>query len=313
MYHAFRWIAGIMLHWFYSEIRVEGAERIPKTGPLLVAVNHPNAMVDSLVAGWVVPRRLRLTAKATLLKNPFVALMFRLLGVVPLRRASDSTGGAREDFERNQEAFQEIIGVLRGDGAVLIFPEGRSNSDDLMPLKTGLARIALEAKRGGVNGVTILPVGLSFENKSTPGTRIVARVAEPIRLDSWDGESPRALTDAITQRLSLASSNVVFPPVADGDRRHEQILVRAASWWGRTTHELPIRYARSLAVSRSQSADEPAMLTMLFGMGLVIASYAIHVALIGLLTRSVLVSALYLATLVTGAYWTAFEGHRVER
>ena len=302
-----------MLHWFYSEIRVEGAERIPAGGPLLVAVNHPNAMVDSLVAGWIVPRPLRMTAKATLLKNPFVAFVFRLLGVVPLRRASDSSGNSREDVRHNREAFQQIIGVLRGNGAVVIFPEGRSNSDDLMPLKTGLARMALEARRVGVRDVAILPVGLSFENKSTPGTRIVARIAEPLLMGSWPGESPRELTDLIAGRLSEVSSNVVFPPVDEGARRHKQSLVRAASWWGRTTHEIPIRYARSLAVSRSHSGDEPAMLTMLFGMGLVFASYAIHVALIGLLTRSIFLSALYLATLVTGAYWTAFEGHRAER
>jgi 1-acyl-sn-glycerol-3-phosphate acyltransferase len=312
MYRALRWIAGIMLHWFYSEIRVEGSERIPLTGPLLVAVNHPNAMVDSLVAGWIVPRPLRMTAKATLLKNPFVAFMFKLLGVVPLRRASDSSGNSLEDVKRNQDAFLEIIGVLRGNGAVLIFPEGRSNSDELMPLKTGLARMALDAKRDGVRGLTILAIGLNFENKSTPGSRIVARVEDPVTMDTWLGESPRELTDVIAQRLSRASTSVVFPSVAEGDRRHRQMLVRAASWWGRTTHEIPIRYARSLAVSRSQSADEPAMLTMLFGMGLVITSYVIHVALIGLLTRSILFSALYLATLVTGAYWTAFEGHRAE-
>ncbi len=311
IYRSFRWVAGIMLHWFYSEIRIDGGARIPKRGPLLVAVNHPNAMVDSLVAGWAVPRRLRITAKATLLQNPFVALMFKLLGVVPLRRASDTNGTSREDYERNGAAFQEIIGVLRDGGAVLIFPEGRSNSDELLPLRTGLARIALAARQSGVRGVEILPVGLTFENKSNPGTRVVAKIEEPLDVDSWQGESARDLTDSITERLLRASSGALFPAGAPAERVQKQmILVRAASWWGRTTHEIPIRYARSLALSRSQSADEPAMLTMLFGMALVIASYAIHVALIGLLTKSVLVTGLYLATLITGAYWTAFEGHR---
>jgi 1-acyl-sn-glycerol-3-phosphate acyltransferase len=31
-YRFFRWIAGIMLHWFYSDIQVLGAEQIPSTG-----------------------------------------------------------------------------------------------------------------------------------------------------------------------------------------------------------------------------------------------------------------------------------------
>jgi len=63
-------------------------------------------------------------------------------------------------------------------------------------------------------------------------------------------------------------------------------------------------------VARSTDADEPAMLTMLFGTALVIVSYAIHLTVVGWLTRSLLFSAAYLAALIAGAYWTAFEGHR---
>ncbi|MFL5609336.1 MAG: 1-acyl-sn-glycerol-3-phosphate acyltransferase, partial [Gemmatimonadaceae bacterium] len=64
IYGLLRWITGIALHWFYSDIRVVGRERIPAEGPLFVAVNHQNALVDSLIVGWIVPRRLAMTAKA---------------------------------------------------------------------------------------------------------------------------------------------------------------------------------------------------------------------------------------------------------
>src|SRR6185437_12944499 len=89
IYRFLHWIAGIALYWFYREIRVVGDEKIPARGPLLIAVNHQNALVDSLIAGWVIPRRITMTAKATLTVNPFIAALFRTLGVVPLRRASD--------------------------------------------------------------------------------------------------------------------------------------------------------------------------------------------------------------------------------
>ncbi|MDQ6716861.1 MAG: lysophospholipid acyltransferase family protein [Gemmatimonadota bacterium] len=310
IYRALRWVSGIMLHWFYSEIRIEGSEQIPPTGPMLVAVNHPNAMVDSLIAGWVVPRRLRITATATLLGNPAIAVLFKLLGVVPLKRAADQTV-ASGDRMRNKEAFEELLQVLGGGGAVLIFPEGRSNSDELLPLKTGLARIALEAKQSGVRNLWIVPIGLHFEEKGTPGSRVSVRVADPIALDEWSGDSAHELTDVVTARLTNASRRAAFPlesPSAEPPR--PRFLIRAATWWGRTTHDIPIRYARALAVSRSSSADEPAMLTMIFGIALVLASYAIHIAVIGLVTRSLLFCAVYLLTLVAGAYWTAFEGHR---
>lgn len=309
MYRLLRWISGVMLHWFYSEIRIEGAECVPRSGPLLVAVNHPNALVDSLIAGWVVPRRLRFTAKATLMTNPALAFVFRILGVVPLRRAADQAGSARQNALRSRAAFREIVSTLHAGRSVLIFPEGKSNGDRLQPLRTGLARIALEAKRSGVSGLNILPIGLNFEDKSAPGSRVIARIGEPIRVDSWNGISARELTDLLATRLSALSNVVVFaapPPTA----RRRGIFIRVVSWWGRTTHEVPVRRARALAVARSNSADEPAMLTMLYGMGLVTAFYAIHLAVVGILTRSVLLSTLYLAALITGAYTTAFEAHR---
>ena len=63
IYGILRWITGVALHWFYGDIRVVGKGRIPATGPVLIAVNHQNALVDSLIAGWVVPRRIAMTAK----------------------------------------------------------------------------------------------------------------------------------------------------------------------------------------------------------------------------------------------------------
>jgi 1-acyl-sn-glycerol-3-phosphate acyltransferase len=42
IYGILRWITGVALHWFYGDIRVVGKEKIPTTGPVLIAVNHQN-------------------------------------------------------------------------------------------------------------------------------------------------------------------------------------------------------------------------------------------------------------------------------
>jgi hypothetical protein len=86
-------------------------------------------------------------------------------------------------------------------------------------------------------------------------------------------------------------------------------LVSLAAWWGRLTHQVPVRMARSIAVRRSTNADEPAMLTILFGVAFVLMTYAIHLTLIGLIAHSFLIGCLYLASLVSGAYWAAFQQH----
>src|SRR3954451_861046 len=114
IYAALRWIAGVALHWFYGDIRVVGREKIPRDVPLLIAVNHSNALVDSLVVGWLMPRRVVMTAKETLLQNPLIAALFRILGVVPLRRASDEMRGQGRrptNPARNSGAFEEMLQV----------------------------------------------------------------------------------------------------------------------------------------------------------------------------------------------------------
>jgi 1-acyl-sn-glycerol-3-phosphate acyltransferase len=319
IYSVLRWITGIALHWFYGDIRVVGKERIPTRGPLLIAVNHQNALVDSLIVGWVVPRRIAMTAKATLADNPLIALVFRILRVVPLRRVSDEArklNGSPVDRSRNREAFSEIINLLGQSGAILIFPEGKSHNEfGLEPLKTGLARLALQARdEGGIKGIRILPLGLVFEDKGTPGTAVGARVGQVIEMDSWPGTDHSALTDEIANRLRAVSEVAGLPPGEKSSRTQRKDSVRerliaSAAWWGRLTHQTPVRIARNMAVKRSTNADEPAMLTILFGIGLVLVTYVIHLTIVGALGHSIWIDFLYLMGLLTGAYWAAFEQH----
>lgn len=319
IYRLLRWIAGIALHWFYREIRIVGLEKIPTRGPLLIAANHQNALVDSLITGWIVPRRITMTAKATLVDNPLIAALFSILGIVPLRRTSDEArkvGSATVDRSRNVGAFREILRTLKKEGTVLIFPEGRSHNEaGLEPLRTGLARLALQARDDqSINNVRILPIGLIFEDKATPGSMVGVRIGDAIEMDAWTGRNPIELTAEIANRMRSVSELAGMPPAkpAQASPGHDVPnggFVRLAAIWGHLTHEMPIRIARTLAVKRSGDADQPAMLTMLFGIGLVLLTYSVQVAVIGLLVRSFWIASLYLASLVIGAYWAAFEKH----
>ena len=286
---------------------------------MLIAVNHQNALVDSLIVGWLVPRRITMTAKATLADNPLISLVFRMMHVVPLRRMSDESRNTDRlplDRSRNLEAFREILEVLRQKGAVLIFPEGKShNESGLEPLKTGLARLALQARdECGLTGLRILPLGLVFENKGVPGTIVGVRVAELLDMDTWPDSDRVNLTREIADRLRAVSQGAELPPEQVGREEAEMITLReriisVVAWWGRLTHELPIRVARSLAMNRSTSDDEPAMLTIMFGISLVLLTYVIHLTIFAAITHSLLADGVYLAGLLGGAYWAAFERH----
>jgi 1-acyl-sn-glycerol-3-phosphate acyltransferase len=213
IYALVRAVAGIALRWFYRSIDVAGVERIPKHGPLLLVVNHPNALVDALIVGWIVPRRVLITAKATIFENPFANALLRWVGVVPLRRASDERPSGGLDAARNRATFRAVHIALRNGGAVLIFPEGRStDAPSLGPLKTGAARMALSARDSGdVPGLAIVPIGLTFEEKQSPRTRVFAQVGEPLLVDAWRSMTgvpdAEALTADIDTRLRALTLN----------------------------------------------------------------------------------------------------------
>jgi hypothetical protein len=96
---------------------------------------------------------------------------------------------------------------------VLIFPEGISHDQPfLAPLRTGAARIALQARdEAGVRDLRIVPVGLTFERKDAPRSRVLVQVGEPIAVDSWTpppcGAPVQALTDELQARLRAVTLN----------------------------------------------------------------------------------------------------------
>jgi 1-acyl-sn-glycerol-3-phosphate acyltransferase len=192
----------LLLLVFYRRIEVVGAERIPLTGPLIVAANHHNSVVDAMILLAVAPRRLRTLAKAQLFAHPLIGPFLRMLGALPVNRRQE----AGDDPSKNDALFEATTATLRQGGAILIFPEGRTQPEPvLLELRTGAARMLLAAQGDPTLplAVTLLPVGLVFEK---PGIfregRAIVVVGEPMSTEAASSEeAARVLTDRLATSL----------------------------------------------------------------------------------------------------------------
>lgn len=251
---ATRTLARILTSVFFREVLVEGAERVPRDGPVIYAVNHPNSLVDPLIVHGTLPRQPRFLAKHTLWDNPFVRPFLELAGSIPIYRTQDE--GARAAM--NVETFESCYRALAEGAAVGIFPEGVSHTEPaLMPVKTGIARIVLGAEESrGPLGIRVVPVGLNFEERHRFRSRVLVTVGEP--LDAV-GELPRdraalrRLRNDLTTKVEEGLRNVTLNYASRKDAR---LLARAGDLFAKTPSDLPDRPGLSrIVATRRQFAQ----------------------------------------------------------
>ena len=194
--------------------------RLPD-GPVLVAANHPNSLIDPVVIFHTAGRPTRPLAKAPLFEQALVGTVLRGLGGLPVYRKQD----APELMHLNERTFDAAIAALMDGGAVQIYPEGRSHSEpSLSPLRTGAARIALmaEERSGWSLGLRIQPVGLTYVRKSAFRGRAVAAFGEPIDVAPFrrayeedEREAAHELTAVIQMALEQLTLNFDHPEDQD--------------------------------------------------------------------------------------------------
>src|SRR5262249_39033472 len=147
-YDILRLVARFWIWFLFREVAVRAADRVPPTGPVLLCINHPNNLIDSLLVGAVLPRKVHYLANASLFGNRLLARFLFRAGVIPVYRRQDSPG--RPD--RNAATFIASREALHAGHVLAIYPEGTTHAETrVQRIKTGAARIALdyEASRSG--------------------------------------------------------------------------------------------------------------------------------------------------------------------
>ena len=80
-----------------------------------------------------------------------------------------------------REVYKEVHQRLDKGGSIIIFPEGGSHDQPkLLPLKAGVAVMALGALDKGVKNLQILPVGINYFNASLFRSRVLVEVGDAL-------------------------------------------------------------------------------------------------------------------------------------
>src|SRR3989454_4426555 len=177
--------------WF--DLRVEGLEHLPATGPYLVAANHHNYL-DGVVLAAALPRAIAFLVMPRVWRaTPLHPWLHRHLGSIPLRLERPDVG-----------ALRRALRALEAGRVVGIFPEGPFSVRGR--LERGLPGVGLLAARAGV---PVVPAGIRGTFEALRGRRfyiprrhpLAVRFGLPRRFVSGGATSARDVRAGVTERI----------------------------------------------------------------------------------------------------------------
>ncbi|MBA2698640.1 MAG: 1-acyl-sn-glycerol-3-phosphate acyltransferase [Nocardioidaceae bacterium] len=177
----------------------EGTENVPEEGAAILASNHLSYS-DWLFMPVTIPRRVTFVAKAEYFTTPGLKgwlqkTFFSGAGQVPIDRSSGTAAAG---------AIATGLKILRSGELFGIYPEGtRSHDGRLYRGKTGVARMALEAKvpvipLAVIDTDVVAPPGKIFGTYARPGVRF----GKPLDFSRYEGlEDDRFVLRSITDEI----------------------------------------------------------------------------------------------------------------
>jgi 1-acyl-sn-glycerol-3-phosphate acyltransferase len=182
-----------------GRVEVVGAEGVPATGGVLLAMNH-SAYIDGPLMYGVLRRPAVFVVKMEAFRGP-VGAMLRRIGQIPVRR------GAIE-----RAPLQSALAMLAAGGVVAVFPEGTRGAGNVDAVQHGVAYLALRS------GCPVVPVAChgtramqQWHGPRRPRVRIA--FGRPIELPPTRIASRRNVTDAAERvRAAMAAHVAVTRP-----------------------------------------------------------------------------------------------------
>lgn len=180
--------------------RASGRKNMPRSGPVIIVVNHLHLVDPGAVVGAVSRQIVTLAADKWRIESPLIHWFLKRAGAIFVNRG---------EVDRN--ALRQCLDVLQHGLALAIAPEGtRSRTGQLQRAKAGVAYIARQAD------AVIVPIGAwgqehlsDWRRLHRPSCHTV--IGKPFRLDLGEG---RVSTERLQQLADATMIQVarLLPP-----------------------------------------------------------------------------------------------------
>jgi 1-acyl-sn-glycerol-3-phosphate acyltransferase len=224
LYSLLKTISRFAIRIFCRKILVNQPTLLKSKGPLLIAFNHPNSFLDSIILNTLFDQPVWSLARGDAFKKPGYARLLRSMKMMPVYRVSEGA----ENLPSNYQTFDDCTRLFKQDALISISSEGKCiNEWKLRPIKKGTARLALKGWRENIP-VKVLPVGLNYSSFRRFGKNVFLNFGEPITMDQFDlKKSDGFILIEFTNKLNLELKGLVFEiPSNDHNAQQNKLEIK---------------------------------------------------------------------------------------
>lgn len=140
VYRLLRVLFSLYLRTFHM-LRIRGLHRVPADGPVIICANH-TSYFDSMLLALCTWRQVHFLIYRSFYHHPVLGWFVRQCGAIAVAQSGN-----------DKEAMAQALSILKADGIIGIFPEGRLSTTGLPnPGKAGAVLLA------AASGAPIVPV-----------------------------------------------------------------------------------------------------------------------------------------------------------